>query len=61
MSQQIDVMVDTHHDQAHLAPGMVAQQGTTLQQGSNDSTATLPHAPAMAAAAGLHDPAAMAA
>lgn len=60
MSQQIDVMVDTHHDQAHLASGMVAQQGSTLQEASNDPTATLSLVPAMAAAAGLHDPAAMA-
>ena len=54
---------ETHHDQAHPASDMVAQHGPTVQGSNTDSTATnaIPFAPAMAALAGTHGPAAMAA
>ena len=54
----------TRHDQLHHAVDMVAQQGQTLQEGSNTeprpTTQPAPLVLTMAADAGAHDPAGMA-
>ena len=63
MSLNDGSVAETRHVQAHSVLDMVAQQGLTLQEGSNTDSRPMQTAPvvsAMAAAAGPHDPDAMA-